>query len=308
MSTPTDTNGREIAPWAVSEELLRARSHWLGQMMLAGGPKPTSRLVATALAQHLNAAGEAWPSAATLALETGLSTRSCADHLTELAEHGWLRLVRPGGVRGSTLTNRWAAVTPAGRSDVAWPTPEHVAPTPEPPAGVIVNPAATGSGVTPPTPEPPSSTPEPPAGVAPNRPPTPETASPEAVAREAAAAAARVDQAHAIVLDRRDLDAESRRKGSPAGYVHRTTELIRRDLADLAISHPDWTADQLADAKHPPPAGARTAPTVPDADHSDCASCDGHGWIHQHDPDDPAAPDSVLRCDGPHPRKEHPAA
>ena len=62
--------------------------------------EPEARLVALAIADHMDAAGEAWPCADTLATETGYSERTVRDVLTHGIETGWLAFRwRPGRMR-----------------------------------------------------------------------------------------------------------------------------------------------------------------------------------------------------------------
>lgn len=86
----------------------------------------TTRLVALVVSLHMNErGGSAFPGAALLASETGLSERAVRDHLKLLVDEGWLHLVERGGLRGERRrANAYQATIPPNLG------------TPEPPAGV----------------------------------------------------------------------------------------------------------------------------------------------------------------------------
>jgi DNA-binding transcriptional MocR family regulator len=57
--------------------------------------KPSERLVALALEQHMDPNGKAWPSKARLSSTTGLSTRTVQSALRGLVAKGWLEIAAP---------------------------------------------------------------------------------------------------------------------------------------------------------------------------------------------------------------------
>mgnify|MGYP000547126854 FL=1 len=109
----------------------------------------TSRLVACALAEHIDRNGQAYPGVAVLARRSGLSERAVRTHLDLLADAGWLSETERGGQAGGRRTTLWTIVTPA---PPAWVTPER---------GAGVESETPANDAT--TPEPHAPTPAPPA-------------------------------------------------------------------------------------------------------------------------------------------------
>jgi hypothetical protein len=73
--------------------------------------EPTTRHVALALSLYMNErGGSAFPGAARLAKDTGLSERTVRDHLGLLVRRGWLEILRDGG--GRARANEYAARFP----------------------------------------------------------------------------------------------------------------------------------------------------------------------------------------------------
>lgn len=76
---------------------------------------PSHRLVALTLSLHMNErGGSAFPSRATLALETGLSPRSVSRILRSLVGDGWLTVEVRFDARGRQTSSRYVAAVPAG--------------------------------------------------------------------------------------------------------------------------------------------------------------------------------------------------
>lgn len=106
-------------------------------------------------------------------------------------------------------------------------------------------------------------------------------------ALSAAPPPADVDQAARTIATRRTIDLEASAKRNPARWLAAAIRgIAAEEVAPLAATHPDWTAEQLADAIEPPP--AEPEPTRPPIDHTHCPDCSGDGWNH-HD-------DGVTRC------------
>lgn len=124
---------------------------------------PTTRHVALTLSLHMSERGDsAFPGAPLLAKETGLTERSCRDHLHALVTAGYLELIEQGGIKGARRrSNHYRAITPDGSLT-----------TPEPPSGVgsggpEAGPQPSDGAAESPIPEPDRTTPEPPSGVTP---------------------------------------------------------------------------------------------------------------------------------------------
>lgn len=100
---------------------------WRGAICDSITLPPTARLVALVVSLHMNErGGSAFPGAALLSAETGLSERAVRDHLKLLVQEGWLQLVERGGLRGERRrANAYQATIPP-----------HVQPTPAGDAGV----------------------------------------------------------------------------------------------------------------------------------------------------------------------------
>ena len=81
---------------------------------------PTSRLVALTLSLYMNEmGGSAFPGAALLAENTGLSVKAVRGHLRGLVDAGWLVLVERGGLKGERKkANAYQAVIPNGGTTV----------------------------------------------------------------------------------------------------------------------------------------------------------------------------------------------
>lgn len=261
------------------------RFTWRSALLRPGGPPATARLVAVAMAELVHGRHGDGPqrgrlatmSAETLADMTGLSERSVRDQWKVLHRLGWLDQLVQGGVAGGPKTSTWLLTTPESASGV---TPERDAVTPEAASAVPVHNPEGDSGVTQPTPERDSATPEP-------------RSDKPCIPKAAAAAAARE-----LVSKRRRRPEISTTKADPAGWLLGALEGIDREIAQLQAEHPDWTAEQLANQlAGPDPTATDTGPHET-PDHSQCISCDRHGYI-----DTPAG---ILLCDGPHLRTTQP--
>lgn len=78
---------------------------------------------------------------------------------------------------------------------------------------------------------------------------------------------------------------------NPAGWRRKVAHSLTdpatddgRELAKLAVQHPEWTAEQLADGIQPPAGQTRRKP-----ERVDCDRCHGSGWLPETDP--------AQRCD-----------
>lgn len=97
----------------------------------------------------------------------------------------------------------------------------------------------------------------------------------------------RIKPAAEIVAERRAALRPDLR--SPVGWRRKVVRSLTNgddapELAQLAAAHPDWTAEQLADAVEPPPGQTRRKP-----ERVDCDRCHGSGWLPETDP--------AQRCD-----------
>lgn len=230
----------------------------------------TSRLVACALAEHVNRERQAWPGAAALARRTGLSERAVRTNLDALADAGWLDETDRGGRPGGRRTTLWTITTPEG---TAWVTPER------------------GAGVADPTPAPDDTTPEPDAL-------TPAPAAPELEELgelERERIPGRVDPT-AWAAARISLHSEEAGSVMAAAIDRHGEPAVREAM--LTLSPRTFTHGSNLTA-----AINRTVGTKPDrpalrsvAAPPTCADCLGSGWVS--DPGSSVA----RRCDcNPHP-------
>lgn len=103
---------------------------------------PSSRLVACALAQHINRDRKAWPGADELSRRTGLSDRAVREHLGHLRAAGFLELLEQGGLPGGRRSTLWRVAIPGRTWDRknGWTPDTTSGVTPDESSGVVEDP------------------------------------------------------------------------------------------------------------------------------------------------------------------------